>query len=191
MHTNHKCRFSLDIALDAATSVAAVVMLGPYVYCKLSARSRAANSPRFKALIPTYDDCPGIDLTTMIFGILRGHQASATFLCQGIRASESPDMLDFILSEGHETGCHTYRHHYSWKVWTHVALCDIERGYASLARWIPSDGIFRPPYGKITLFAWLSPRNANPLQFSCSLSQTLVEKVDYHQIQLAWDMNKM
>jgi hypothetical protein len=35
---------------------------------------------------------------------------------------------------------------------------DIAEGYKALAGWVPSNGLFRPPYGKLVLNSWLHVR---------------------------------
>lgn len=133
-----------------------VVIVLPYAYAKWSAISLGMRCRRAKALVLTYDDGPGGTLTPEIIGLLRRHQVKATFFSLGMRAAESPEVLDLVKAEGHEIGCHSFRHCHSWKVRPDKAVKDIEEGYAGLSRWITPDSPFRPPHGKITLFTWLS-----------------------------------
>ena len=134
----------------------AAVILVPYAYAKWCAHSLATRCRRVKALVLTYDDGPGETLTPELMELLHHYQVKATFFALGRRALRSPEVLDRVATEGHELACHGYQHCHSWKVWPHEAFDDIDKGYASLARWMPANAMFRPPHGKITLFTWLT-----------------------------------
>ena len=65
-----------------------------------------------------------------------------------------PDTYKQILGEGHSVGNHTQNHLNGWRTANDVYLEDI----AEAANYIDSN-LFRPPYGKITLF---QARNLRP-----------------------------
>jgi len=134
----------------------AAVILVPYAYARASIRSLAACCRRSKALVLTYDDGPGTTLTPDLLQLLQHHNVKATFFALGCKADRNPELLDQVLEQGHEIGCHGDRHCHAWKVWPRVADCDMAQGYARLARWLPASGMYRPPHGKITLFTWVS-----------------------------------
>jgi peptidoglycan/xylan/chitin deacetylase (PgdA/CDA1 family) len=69
----------------------------------------------------------------------------------GQNAQRNPSIADRIVNEGHEVGCHSARHLNAWKVSPWRAIADIKAGYDTLLPWIPANGIYRPPYGKMTL----------------------------------------
>jgi peptidoglycan/xylan/chitin deacetylase (PgdA/CDA1 family) len=69
-----------------------------------------------------------------------------------------PELVDAILQAGHDIGCHTQDHLNHWRVRPAQAIADIRAGYRTLAEWVPSDGLFRPPYGKLTLDTWAALR---------------------------------
>jgi peptidoglycan/xylan/chitin deacetylase (PgdA/CDA1 family) len=48
-------------------------------------------------------------------------------------------------------GCHTDRHLNAWKVHPRAAINDINAGYHNLAAWVDRNGMYRPPFGKMTL----------------------------------------
>jgi peptidoglycan-N-acetylglucosamine deacetylase len=104
-----------------------------------------------RALVLTYDDGPGPELTPRILDVLAGHDAHATFFALGMRAEVAPEVLDAVAAAGHEVACHTQVHHHAWRVGRAAALDDVAQGYETLARWVPADGRFRPPHGKQTL----------------------------------------
>lgn len=105
-----------------------------------------------RAICLTYDDGPGPTLTPRVLEILRRSGARATFFLLGRRAAEHPSIVDAAAAAGHELACHTHDHLNAWKCWPWRVAADIERGYESLARWVPPNGLFRPPYGKSTPF---------------------------------------
>jgi peptidoglycan/xylan/chitin deacetylase (PgdA/CDA1 family) len=117
-----------------------------------------------KALCLTYDDGPGERLTPAIADMLRKHAAHATFFLLGRRAAVRPDLVDSLAADGHELACHTHDHLNAWKSWPWSVAADIDRGYATLARWVRPDGFFRPPYGKSTpLTRWQVRRRGGTL----------------------------
>lgn len=108
-----------------------------------------ASARRLLAL--TFDDGPSVTATPELLDLLKSYQARATFFMLGKHAQEHPDIVDRVIREGHEVGCHSDQHLNAWKVTPWRAIKDIERGYEHLAPWIPRNAPFRPPYGKITL----------------------------------------
>jgi peptidoglycan/xylan/chitin deacetylase (PgdA/CDA1 family) len=98
----------------------------------------------------TFDDGPGPSLTPRVAGVLGEHGARATFFLLGRRAERWPDIVDMLAAGGHELACHTHDHLHAWKHWPRLVAADIDRGYRTLSRWVPGDGLFRPPYGKST-----------------------------------------
>jgi peptidoglycan/xylan/chitin deacetylase (PgdA/CDA1 family) len=116
-------------------------------------RHRAALRRRCReqrAVVLTYDDGPGTVLTPRLLDVLGEHGGRATFFALGRRATTMPELLDRIVAEGHEVGCHTYDHHNAWRIGTSAAARDVREGYAALAPWMAAHGPFRPPFGKLS-----------------------------------------
>jgi peptidoglycan/xylan/chitin deacetylase (PgdA/CDA1 family) len=88
-------------------------------------------------------------LTPRLLDVLAEYDARATFFALGRRATTMPELLDRIVAEGHEVGCHTYDHANAWHVPGRVAARDVDAGYDALAPWMAPDGPFRPPFGKL------------------------------------------
>lgn len=97
----------------------------------------------------TYDDGPGPDLTRAVLAVLDEFNAKATFFAVGSRATGAPSVLDEVAAKGHEIACHTSRHLNAWKAGAQAAG-DVRDGYEQLERWVKADGMFRPPYGKMS-----------------------------------------
>jgi peptidoglycan-N-acetylglucosamine deacetylase len=118
---------------------------------------------RDSALILTYDDGPS-PFTETILDLLRSRDAKATFFLLGRNAERYPEIVDRIVRDGHEIGCHSAQHLNAWKVVPWRAVSDINSGYALLSRWIPPNGLFRPPYGKMNIATyWCLYRRSAPV----------------------------
>jgi peptidoglycan/xylan/chitin deacetylase (PgdA/CDA1 family) len=102
-----------------------------------------------RAVVLTYDDGPGHVLTPRLLDVLAERGGRATFFALGRRATQMPELLDRIVAEGHEVGCHTYDHSNAWRVPGRDAARDVHAGYEALAPWMAPDGPFRPPFGKV------------------------------------------
>ena len=109
-----------------------------------------------RTLVLTYDDGPGRILTPLLLDLLAGEGVKSTFFLLGHQAQRYPQLIDRIVEEGHEVGCHTQRHLNAWRAWPWQAFRDIYEGYTTLSPWVHGNGIFRPPNGKVSLATWLS-----------------------------------
>lgn len=58
----------------------------------------------------TFDDGPNGQHTLTLIRLLREKQIHATFFLVGRRASENPDLVRLMLSDGNQVGNHTYSH---------------------------------------------------------------------------------
>jgi peptidoglycan/xylan/chitin deacetylase (PgdA/CDA1 family) len=95
----------------------------------------------------SFDDGPHPVVTPFVLDELKKYHAKATFFCIGKNVAAYPDIYKRILDEGHVVGNHTCNHLNGWKTKNDVYLQDV----AEAARYIDS-GLFRPPYGRISLF---------------------------------------
>lgn len=147
-----------SIGLTGLALAAPVAYLSP----QLARRSAVADLRRRcraqRAVVMTYDDGPGPDLSTRLLDCLASHDARATFFMLGFRAEAHPETADRIVAAGHEAACHTMRHLHAWKSLPWQTRRDIRDGYEALERWVGPSGLFRPPYGKLNLSAWLELR---------------------------------
>lgn len=109
---------------------------------------------RHRTLVLTYDDGPGRDLTPALLGLLESWETKASFFLLGRRAERDPHLVDQLVQNGHEVGCHGYVHVNAWKTWPSHAITDLCEGYRALEPWIKPDGPFRPPFGKLSISVW-------------------------------------
>ena len=113
---------------------------------------------RDRTIALTYDDGPSSAFTPRLLDLLQSRGARATFFMLGRHALLNPQIVDRVIQEGHDIGCHSDQHMNAWKVLPWEAVTDINRGYKQLSRWIGSNGMFRPPHGKMTLPTYWSIR---------------------------------
>ena len=117
-----------------------------------------------RLLALTYDDGPSPGVTRPILDLLKERSARATFFMLGRHARTYTDLADHVLADGHAIGCHSDQHLNAWKTLPWKSVADIDAGYQSLSRWIQPDGMFRPPYGKLTLpTCWSIHRRKAPV----------------------------
>ncbi len=110
-------------------------------------------------LVLSYDDGPGVESTPELLKLLGSRGARATFFLTGSRAAAHPELVDRIVEEGHEIGCHGYDHLNAWRISPRRAGEDMDQAYRALSRWIPDHGPYRPPCGKLTLGTWAALRH--------------------------------
>ena len=103
-----------------------------------------------KRIYLTFDDGPIPNVTEWVLEILKSEDIKATFFCIGDNIKKHPEVYKRILSEGHQTGNHTFNHLNGWKTKTksylgNFELCETEH----LKLNTEHSFLFRPPYGKI------------------------------------------
>jgi peptidoglycan/xylan/chitin deacetylase (PgdA/CDA1 family) len=100
-----------------------------------------------RVLYLTFDDGPHPVVTPFVLDQLKRYDAAATFFCIGKNVQEYPHIYRRVLMEGHRVGNHTQNHLNGWKTDDKKYLANIHEA----AQLIDSD-LFRPPYGRISLF---------------------------------------
>ena len=103
-----------------------------------------------KKIYLTFDDGPISEVTEWVLNILKSKDIKATFFCIGDNIKKHPEVYKRILSEGHQTGNHTFNHLNGWKTENrhyieNFKLCETEH----LKLNTEHSFLFRPPYGKI------------------------------------------
>jgi peptidoglycan/xylan/chitin deacetylase (PgdA/CDA1 family) len=97
-----------------------------------------------KQLFLTFDDGPHPTITPWVLAQLKAYEAKATFFCVGHNVQKYPETYSHILSEGHQTGNHTFHHLKGWATENETYFADIEK-----AEELIKSNLFRPPYGRI------------------------------------------
>src|SRR5271155_2670976 len=111
-----------------------------------------------RILALTYDDGPSGVFTPQLLDLLQRRDVRATFFMLGRQAQQHPQIVDRVVKEGHDVGCHSDQHLNAWKALPWQAVADIDAGYERLSPWIQPNAMFRPPYGKMTLPTYRSLR---------------------------------
>lgn len=140
-------------ALIAALAGAAY--FGPHALRLHADRKLRARCRRERALALTFDDGPGAVLTPALQALLAEYGARASFFPLGVRAERATGVLDRLAAAGHEIGAHSQQHKSAWRSAPLTAARDVARGFATLARWLGPEPLFRPPHGKLALPSWL------------------------------------
>lgn len=98
-----------------------------------------------KRLYLTFDDGPDAESTPRLLDILRKHEISAIFFCNGAAAEKYPELIHQIRREGHNIGNHGYSHLDGWRTDALNYISDVKR-----ASKLTSDKFFRPPFGRLS-----------------------------------------
>jgi peptidoglycan-N-acetylglucosamine deacetylase len=123
----------------------------PFVWRLHRVRALRSQVCKSRNLILTYDDGPSASTTPAVLQLLRRQDAKATFFMLGQNAQRNRTIADRVVEEGHDVGCHSDQHYNAWKVDPWTAVADINEGYEKLASWVAPKGMYRPPFGKMTL----------------------------------------
>jgi len=94
----------------------------------------------------TFDDGPDPEITPWILSVLKEEKVKATFFLVGQQIEEFPGLVGEIVKEGHTIANHSYSHANGWLCAKEKYIADIEK----CQELMPSNKLFRPPYGKIT-----------------------------------------
>lgn len=93
----------------------------------------------------TFDDGPHETYTDEILDILSEYNVKATFFIVGENAEYYPEIVNRILSEGHEVGSHTYSHCNICSVDDRKLIDEVYKCENALGEYRPK--LFRPPGG--------------------------------------------
>jgi peptidoglycan/xylan/chitin deacetylase (PgdA/CDA1 family) len=145
-------RKTMTAALAATIGLAgSAVYFSPWFWRRYRMNCARREVVKNRILALTYDDGPSSALTPQLLDLLQCRSARATFFMLGRHAQRHPHIVDRVIQEGHDVGCHSDQHVNAWKALPWKAVADINAGYERLSPWIQPNGMFRPPHGKMTL----------------------------------------
>lgn len=151
-------RNAIPVALAATIGLAGCVYFSPWLWRQYRMRRIRKRVVQNRILALTYDDGPSSVITPRLLDLLQSRRARATFFMLGSHVKQHPHVVDRVVQEGHDIGCHSDQHINAWKAMPADAIADIDAGYEHLSPWIRSDAMFRPPHGKMTLPTYWSTR---------------------------------
>lgn len=114
--------------------------------------SRKCKSKGYVVL--TYDDGPNPETTNYVLDLLNKNRIKATFFILGEKVAANTEIIQRMIISGHEIGCHGFEHVNAWKTTPWRAINDIKNGKSALLNMGITCTLYRPPYGKLTLFTW-------------------------------------
>lgn len=106
-----------------------------------------------KAVYLTFDDGPDPVITPWVLETLNARNARATFFCLGKNVEAYPGIYDHIRANGHSVGIHGYEHVDGWRTLTKKYRENLEKCAGLI-----DSRLFRPPFGRISLFQYLEIR---------------------------------
>jgi peptidoglycan-N-acetylglucosamine deacetylase len=182
---------SMTAACAAAIGLAgSAVYYSPWIWRHYRMNRVRRDVVKNRMLCLTYDDGPSGALTPPLLDLLQRKGARGTFFMLGRHAQQYPQIVDRVLSEGHDIGCHSDQHLNAWKVLPSQGIADIDAGYKRLSRWIPPDAMFRPPHGKMTLPTYWSIRRRKAPVWWWTIDSCDTRKVLPNHTQIAEELRK-
>lgn len=103
-----------------------------------------------KEVFLTFDDGPEGEITDFVLDELKKYNAKATFFCKGENVIKNRLQYERIIRDGHAVGNHTYSHINSFHTKTKDYVNDVMK-----ADKVIHSHLFRPPWGSISLWAYL------------------------------------
>ncbi|HUN73336.1 MAG TPA: polysaccharide deacetylase family protein [Steroidobacteraceae bacterium] len=149
----------LPLTSAAIPAFGVLAYYSPYAARLLAVRGLRDRLRRDRMLVLTFDDGPSRSLTPELLKLLNSYGAKASFFMLGRNVRRNADIAKAVAQEGHDVGCHSEEHLNAWKVSPWKAVADIDAGYRQLSPWVPANGMFRPPHGKMTLPTYLAVHN--------------------------------
>jgi peptidoglycan/xylan/chitin deacetylase (PgdA/CDA1 family) len=122
----------------------------PFLIKRISKYCLQQTCMKGRLIVLTYDDGPGLQVTTSIIRILRNHNATATFFPLGHKLESFSEIVAELIRSGYEIGSHSYRHLHAWKRDPISVFLDIQKGLR-VVRTVAECRYYRAPYGKLTL----------------------------------------
>jgi peptidoglycan/xylan/chitin deacetylase (PgdA/CDA1 family) len=97
-----------------------------------------------KVLYLSFDDGPHPTITPFVLNELKKYNAKATFFCIGENVASYPEIYRQLITQGHATGNHTFKHLNGWKTTTTEYINDVKEADKNI-----NSFLFRPPYGRM------------------------------------------
>ena len=142
------------IALLSLISVGLMWAPAPHFFRILGERKLGNLARVNRTICLTFDDGPSEQLTQQLVSLLERYNALATFYLQGNKLDQR-DIIEELVSKGHEIGCHGYNHVNAWYSTPTKTWKDMDQALRKFEDQGLRCRLVRPPYGKITCFSIL------------------------------------
>ncbi len=147
---SQKNYYKISIALLLSVLSLFSISMGERYEYEINCPVYSSGSDSNHSIALTFDDGPHSDKTPEILDILKEYDVKATFFVVGENVKNNSDILERMITDGHEIGNHTFGHKYLFKdknskrdMEREIDLCDDEifnhSEYSSV--------LFRPPGG--------------------------------------------
>jgi len=150
------------------------------------------SSCKMKAVALTFDDGPDPVFTPLVLDQLRVMGVKATFFLVGERVEKYPEIVQRIIDEGHEVGCHTYSHiRFSDHTSSEIAQ-DLSQSDKALREFGQSSQLFRPPYGDLPWrfipMLWKNKKqiifwSIDTRDFELNNADEIIERINFSKIK--------
>ncbi|MFZ5631893.1 MAG: polysaccharide deacetylase family protein [Bacillota bacterium] len=122
-------------------------------FCSVGVISRL---PLKEGVTITFDDGPDPRYTPRVLDILRAAGVKACFFVVGEKARRHPEIIEKIVSDGHEIGIHGLRHRIPWLLGPVGTIREIKESARVIEEITGSrPAAFRPPWGLFNLCSYL------------------------------------
>lgn len=106
-------------------------------------------------LVLTYDDGPDAAMQPQLLQVLEQHDAKAAFFVLGEKVQAAQELCTQLRQAGHAVYSHGFRHDHAWRSWPMAEIANMQRGLTVVQPFADGPALFRPPFGKSTLFGLL------------------------------------
>jgi peptidoglycan-N-acetylglucosamine deacetylase len=169
MRSGSRVLMSVVIPVAGLLALAGVHQLARARTFQLFGTLVAEARPRERIVALTLDDGPGDTIVDSLIGVLRAHNAHATFFLIGSQLARSPEAGAKLVAAGHELGNHSYSHRHMVLFRPTLVREEVERT-DTLLRVAGQRGPiwFRPPYAYklITLPRYLASTGRTTVMWS-------------------------
>ena len=142
----------IKIFIMAFISFVAAYLVVPFIVRDVLKENFIKRLKNANGFCLTFDDGPDPDVTPKVLDVLKKYGAKATFFPVGKNAMKYPFLIERILSEGHEIGCHSYNHRHPMLTGPVATFRDL---FEKQMVGKEEAALFRPPYGKLNLVSLL------------------------------------
>jgi peptidoglycan/xylan/chitin deacetylase (PgdA/CDA1 family) len=142
------------LLISAAVVVFVLLTYGGAIALRLL-NQFALHSMSKGALVLTFDDGPGAEMSRRIQALLSREGIKGTFFLTGFRAEKHQNLPLEAKRNGHQLASHGFYHLNAWRR-PFASLIDTSKGLRELRQVEPGATSFRPPYGKATLLTYLA-----------------------------------